>query len=54
MEEVETACLFECDLRFQRLSSQECYILSKYKFKKKQNSQNFKMLQGVAKDKELQ
>lgn len=55
MEKVETACLFEYDLRFQRmLSSEECYNLSKHKLKKKkkQNSQNFQLLQGVAKDKD--
>lgn len=35
MEEVETACLFEYGLRFQRmLSSEECSILSKHKSKK--------------------
>lgn len=35
MEEVETASLFEYDLRFQRmLSSEECYVLNKHKQKK--------------------
>lgn len=55
MQGVETACLFEYDLRFQRmLFSKECYILSKHTFQEKQNSHNFKFLQGVAKDKELE
>ena len=31
VEEVETACLFEYDLRFQRmLASEDCYLLSKH------------------------
>lgn len=39
MEKVETACLFEYDLRFQRmLSSEECYNLSKHKLKKKKKA----------------
>lgn len=53
MEEVETACLFEYDLRFQRmLASEDCYLLSKHN--KKQNNQNFKLFQGGTSDKELE
>lgn len=37
MEEVETAYLFEYDLRLQRmLSSEDCYLLSKHNKKAKQ------------------